>query len=208
MRKNRFLLSALCLLFAFNGYANPQDWSDYRPGELYAGYIIKTDGTKIEGYIEAQRRGASPGNLSFNSNQSRVIFYTHPEDENSKVIYSPTDLKEYKIADKVYRSMNYSGGLSSRPVRFLLLVKDGRIAQYMWYEHDNDEWEETVVFRKGEETPISMKSFAIGFPKKMSELVADYQELADKVRNKERGYRILSVYSIIEEYNSWYTSQN
>ena len=208
MQKNKFLLLALCLLFALNMNANPQDWSGYRTGELYAGYIIKNDGTRVEGYIEAQPRGANPGNLQLNSNQSRVIFYTDREDKKSKIIYKPADLTEYKIADKTYRSMHYSGGLSSKPLRFLLLVKDGRIAQYMWYENDNGEWEETVIFQKGQEAPVSIKSFALGFSKKMSELVSDNKELAEKVKNKEKGYGLLSLYDIIEKYNNSYTSEN
>ncbi|NLJ82354.1 MAG: hypothetical protein GX330_04430 [Bacteroidales bacterium] len=210
MKKIKFLLAIVCLLATTTVFS--QDWSGYRVGELYPGYIIKTDGTKIEGYIEGQSRGETPANLALKSNQTQVIFYSDPKNKKSKVIYKPTDLTEYKIAEKVYRSINYSGGLTAKPFRFILLAQDGRIAKYMYYENEGSitypDWKEKEVFQKGNEKPIEISSFAIGFSKKMSALVADNKELADKVANKEKGYGMLSIYEIIQEYNTWYAAQN
>jgi hypothetical protein len=210
MKKSKFILAIACLLTAMS--ISSQDWSGYRIGELYPGYIIKTDGTKIEGYLEGQPRGGTPANIALNSNQTRVVFYSDPKNKKSKIVYKPTDLKEYKIAEKLYRSINYSGGLSSKPFRFLLLVQDGGIAQYMWYENEGSllhpDWKEKVIFQKGKEKPIELSSLAIGFSKKVSDLVADHKELADKVSDKEKGYGMLSIYGIIKEYNTWYEAKN
>jgi len=210
MTKNKFFLAAACLLITMS--VSSQDWSGYRVGELYPGYIIKTDGTKIEGYLEAQPRGEGSESLIQNGNQTRVVFYSDPQNKKAKVTYKPTDLKEYKMAEKIYRSINYSGGLTSKPLRFVLLVQDGRIAQYMWYDNEGSysypNWKEKVIFQKGDEKPFEMSSFILGFTKKMSALVADYKELADKVTKKEKGYGMLATYDIIKEYNDWYASKN
>jgi hypothetical protein len=42
----------------------------------------------------------------------------------------------------------------------------------------------------------------------MSEYVEDYSELSQKIANKEKGYRLLDMYSIIEEYNNWYAANH
>ncbi|MDR1680088.1 MAG: hypothetical protein LBR81_10000 [Prevotellaceae bacterium] len=41
----------------------------------------------------------------------------------------------------------------------------------------------------------------------MSALVSDYPELAEKVIPKAKGYRMLDILSIINEYNEWYLQQ-
>lgn len=207
--------ATICLLMAINVFS--QDWSYdvYSVGRKYPGYIIKTDGTKTEGYIKAQARAGLEGVGS--SNQNSVEFYTDPENKKTKVVYKPEDLKEYKIAEKVYRSMNYSGGLTSKPVRFLLLVQDGAIARYSWYDHEGYEpgntipptphYVEKVIYQKGSEKPFEESSFLLGFSKKMSALVSDYPELATKVTNEEKGYKLLSIREIIAEYNAWYSKK-
>ncbi len=211
MRKNKFLLAvAACLLMTVGAYS--QDWSGYRVGELYPGYIIKTDGTKVEGYIEAQPRGETTGVYMNDGNQVKVIFYADPKNKKTKVTYKPDDLKEYKIAEKLYRSINYSGGLTSKPLRFVLLVEEGRIARYMWYNNNGSyvypQFEEKEILVKVGEKPIEASMLALGFTKKMSNLVADYKELADKITNKEKGYGFTSYDKIVKEYNSWYETQN
>lgn len=48
----------------------------------------------------------------------------------------------------------------------------------------------------------------LGFPKKMSEFVKDYPELAAKIANKEKGYGFLNINAVIREYNKWYLEKN
>ena len=207
LMKNIFFVSAFLLL---SMSIHAQDWAGYRVGVIYPGYIIKTDGTKIEGYLEAQDKATSADSPFGNSNQSRVVFFTDPKDKKSKVIYKPEDLTEYQIADKTYRSINYSGGLISKPLRFVLLVKDGEIAQYCWYEKEGNYpninvTEKEVFQKKGGKTFDG--TVLIGFAKKMSEIVSDYPELSQKIANHENGYSAANIYNIIEEYNKWALSQ-
>ncbi|MFH2096535.1 MAG: hypothetical protein ABIJ16_12565, partial [Bacteroidota bacterium] len=183
-----------------------QNWARdvYVVGKLYPGYIVKTDGEKVEGFIEAQQRGEVEGVSA--SNQTRVVFYTDQNNKKSKTVYKPDEVKEYLIADKFYKSMNYSGGLMAKPVRFVLRVKEGCISEYMWYNYNGKSgveyiWDGTSVYQKGDDKPIEQASIALNFAKKMSEYIADDEELSTKVANKEKGYGVTSIYDVVDEYN-------
>jgi hypothetical protein len=187
-----------------------QDWSRaiYVQGKKYPGYIVKSNGDKIEGYIKAQNKGSVAG--TGHCNQTKVIFFSDPEDKKSKVVYKPADLKGYMIADKYYKTMNYSGGLLAKPIRFVLLVDEGQIARYVWYT-DNEkrikgvvQFDEQFVLQNGDNKPIEEGVLLLGFAKKVSELVSDNTELANKVKNKEKGFGAGSLDKIIAEYNEWY----
>lgn len=204
----------LLSLFLLAGViANGQDWSTdvYKYGELYPGTVVTEDGETHEGFIKYRNRYAM---------QNDVIFFKKKDDKKSKVKYKTGDLKEYKVADKVYHVIHYSGGLTAKPLKANLLVKDGCISQYVWYDrHENhatmqkrpDETDEEffarkypskVVFSKrNTQDAVSSDALAMKFAKRMSELVADNAELAAKVANKEKGYRMTKMYSIIDEYN-------
>lgn len=191
-----------------------QDWSStvYQYGHKYPGYIIKNNGEKVDGYIEAQQRGSIDAFL--NCNQNRVIFFTDPENKKTKVIYTPDDLKGYMIADKYYKSMHYSGGLVSKPMRFLLQVSDGHIAKYVWYTASEDrkpqeiKFNEQTVYQKGDEMPIELSTLFLNFAEKVSNLVSEDVELSKKVLNKEKGYGKINIENIIAEYNEWYKTNN
>lgn len=204
--KRRILLSAIFLMTVLS--INAQDWSYsvYSIGTKYPGYIIKTDGTKVEGYLEAQARAEYEGVGA--SNQTKVEFYADPKNKATKVVYRPEDLKEYKIADKVYKSIYYSGGLSSKSLRFVLLTQEGCIAKYLWYDFEMYDGRETkytskVIIQKADGKPFEQSMFLMGFSKKMGELVSDYPELSAKVIAKEKGYGAISIDAIIGEYNTW-----
>lgn len=191
-----------------------QDWSSdvYRSGELYPGYVIDASGTKTEGYIKYQNRYTM---------QNEVLFYADKDNKKSKVKYKTKDLSEYKVADKLYRCIHYSGGLMAKPVRANLVVKDGCITEYVWYNRaDNyaimqkgaNETEEefmarkypsVMVFKKkGDDDVRSLDQFALKFASKMSDYVSDNAELSKKIADKETGYRMLSIQPIIAEYNA------
>jgi hypothetical protein len=208
----RTLLSASLALLLTATHA--QDWSSdvYRMGELYPGYIVDATGKKTEGFIKYQNRYTM---------QNEVLFYTDKDDKKSKQDLKTKDLKEYKVADKLYHCINYSGGLVGSAVRANLLVQEGCITQYVWYnrvenwailqkgpaeseeEFMNRMYPSVMVFMKaGDEQPRSLDYFGLGFPKKMSEYVSDNAALAKKVADKEKGYGMLKVLDIISEYNA------
>ena len=208
----RILLSTV-LLIATTA-SNAQDWSSdvYRSGELYPGYIIDATGKRTEGFIKLQNRYTM---------QNEVLFYTDKDDKKSKQDLKTKDLKEYKVADKLYHCINYSGGLSGSAIRANLVVKEGCIVEYVWYNREENwalmqkgasETEEEfmarvypsvmVYMKPGDEKPRSLDYFGLKFADKMSEYVADNKDLAKKVADKEKGYGMLNIQPIIAEYNA------
>ena len=198
------------ILLFFSAYLFSQDWSGdvYQVGKVYPGYIIKTKGDTMQGYIEAQPRGSK--NDLGNSNQNRVIFYKDKDNKKSKVIYKPDSVKEYMVAEKVYKAIHYSGGLTSKPLSFVLRTKTGCISSFVWYNckqyylNTNDcDWQGVELLQKNNDKPVEQSSFALNFAKKMSDYVSDDADLAKKLLNKDKGYGALKMLDIIDEYNTW-----
>ena len=110
---------------------NAQDWTSdtYKYGQQYAGYIIDSKGKKIEGFIKYQNRYTM---------QNQVMFYGEKDNKKTKQKYSTSDLKEYMVGDKLYHCIHYSGGLMKKPIKANLLVEDGCIAEYRWYDRDDN----------------------------------------------------------------------
>jgi hypothetical protein len=176
-----------------------EDWSRYSSGTRYAGYLIYKDGKDtVKGWIQNQ------GPIE---NQERCIFYANQNDKKPVEKYNAENVKAYGFGDKHYHSMHYSGGLVSKPVRFLLLVKDGGISTNNWYETGKTP---TVVYTKLNDPatePHTQDYFMLKFASKMSEFVADNADLSKKIADKEKGYGVMKFFDIIDEYNKWYAAK-
>jgi hypothetical protein len=219
------LLALLCCtatsVLAQGGEVNSQvDWAPdvYQVGKKYPGYIIKLDGDTVSGYLEALQRTATGGIGS--SNQTRAFFYLNESDRKPVEKYKPDEIKGYLIADRLYESINYSGGLFNKP-NFNLVIKDGAIRQYEWYstndgfmtmqKQSGESWQEfndrryatKLIIAKTPEDPIEYSLLGLSFAKKMPPLVSDHKEMAEKISNKEKGYTWLNFFEVIDEYNAW-----
>ncbi len=211
--KLKTLVFSAFMLTTFIMMAQTPDWSTdvYKYGTLYPGYIIDADGKKTEGFIKYRNRY---------SLQNNILFYTDKNDKKSKTKYKGEDLTEYKVADKLYHVIHYSGGLLKKPLRGNLVVKEGCITEYIWYDREdnyssmrkksgetdeefmNRVYPPTQVFLKdGEDEVRKPAQFLVKFSEKMSEWVGDNLDLAGKVAAKEKGYKMLNILQIIEEYN-------
>ena len=203
------LLLPLILLSAFISFSQEWDPSVYKYGEQYPGYVIDSKGKKIEGYIKYTNRYDL---------QNNVIFYTEKGNKKTKEKYKSKDLKGYKMADKVYDCINYSGGLMKKPIRGNLVLEEGCITKYVWYSNETSvvrknpgESYEDYMIRKYPSTAVyknqnsgeikNMQAFGLGFAKKMSAFIKDNKELAAKVKGKKKGYRMLAIEAIMNEYN-------
>ena len=203
------LLLAFFAFIAIN--VSAQDWSNdvYKQGDIYPGYMIDKDGKKTEGFIKMQNRYAM---------QSTVLFYTDKNDRKSKLKIKSETLSEYSVAEKTWRCINYSGGLSKKTIKGNLLIEDGCISTYAFYTYEsgvntrlegetaemfaNRKYPKSIVRHKvGDEIPVTDDYFLLGFVKRMSEYVASNEELAAKVANKEKGYKMLNMDAIMDEYN-------
>ncbi len=201
-----FMLSSFIML--------AQDWSSdvYKMGELYPGYIIDTEGKKTEGYIKYDTRYDM---------QNDILFYTDKDDKKSKLKYDTEDLTEYMVADKLYHCIHFSGGLLEKPIHGNLVVKADCITEYVWYdretnymsmvrlagESDEDFYKRmypprTVYKKKGDDEVKTVESFALKFTEKMSNWISDDAALSEKVSSKEKGYGMLNILKIIDEYNA------
>jgi hypothetical protein len=199
------------------------DWAPdvYRVGKKYPGYIIKLDGDTVRGFLKADNRCATAGVGS--SNQNTAEFYLNEADKKPVDKYKPDEIKGYMIADKVYESIAYSGGLMKKP-NFNLVVKEGKIRLYEWYStvdnymslqrQSGETWQEfdaraydvkLIVAKDGQE-PIEYGMLGMQFAKKMPDIISDNPDMAKKVADKEQGYKFINMFEVIDEYNKWAAS--
>jgi len=209
-------LTLVFLFVALAALSFGQDWSGktYKYHEIYPGYIIQENGDTLKGYVEHNDRI---------QNQNTCIFYSDASKKDKKK-FKADDIKGYGVADKEYRSVNFSGGLIKKPVRFLLIEKAGRLTEFFWYSRDEGfivqvrkgnetdaEYDERVskseiVWHKEGEDPVQYTALVLGFAKRMSKLLADHPELSKKIADKEKGYGLLNMPAIASEYNSWWVA--
>lgn len=223
------LLSAVTLVlsattFAQETIASSADWDPkvYQVGKKYPGYVITNEGDTVNGFIKAQMRCAIAG--VGNSNQNEVEFFTHEEDKKATVKYKPDDIKGYKIADKVYESISYSGGLMKKS-NFNLVITDGAIRVYEWYstkegfsminqqsgeswkDYDARRFDTKTIIAKDPSAPMEHSTLGLSWAKKMPDLISDNADMAKKVANKESGYKFINMFEVIDEYNKWAAEQ-
>lgn len=186
---------------------NAKAEDELKYGYKYPGYVIMNSNDTIYGYIK------------FNDvvkNQKKCEFYQNEMDKKPTKVYTTKELKGYLVSNTLYKTINYSGGLLSKPLRFLKVSIDGELTMFVFYEEGtvpyNTARKETMVYYKWHDKnfpkPITNDKFGFSFANKVSEYVADNKELSNKVKNKEKGYRLINLYEIIDEYNTWYAANN
>ncbi len=191
-----------------------QNWStdNYKYGELYEGYIVDSKGQRFDGYIKYRNRMIM---------QEEVIFYRELNNPSVKKKYETADLKEFKVADKHYHVIPYSGSKVKFEMRANLVVSDeGCFKKYVWYtpasgyktmkklpgesseDFGNRKFPPTAVYYKeGATYGITDETFEDNFPKLMAAYINDNKELSKKVKQKQQGYGMNDLLNIIAEYN-------
>jgi hypothetical protein len=196
--KNKLIVFAFLLAFLFE--SNAQD----HLGRLHPGYVINNNQEFLNGFILMENKI---------DNQSRVKFYTEDNIRTKPVTYKPEDIAGYKVADRIYDAIPF-GDIRANKLNFVLRVGDGEIKTYLWYHNEKnvhkviheDKLESYMVLRKGDEKPVNIAKFIL-FAKNMSEYVKDHSDLSERIVKKEKGYGLLNLDKIIEEYNEWYSTQ-
>ena len=179
----------LCLfLIVFLGtHINAQE--KYELFEFYEGYIITKTGKKQPGYIKY---------LDERDRYEKVIF--KKKHKSKKQRFKAKDIAGYKVADVVYHAVQYED-IPFKSNRFLVLEKKGCLSLYSYRKFNNGAWEtEKILMNK--DAAVTSKKFVLGFAKKMAEMIENDEELASKVRNKEKGYSLFNMEAIIDEYNN------
>ncbi|HEV7781864.1 MAG TPA: hypothetical protein VGO58_11405 [Chitinophagaceae bacterium] len=202
--KRTGIVVILCLaLSVVNAQRYEPDWSGkvYQVGRIYPGYYVTNTKDTVNGYfMHDDRKG----------NQKKCRFYTNEMDKKPSQEFKPEDIKSYKVGDKLYRTLNYSGGLLNKPLRFLLVTNDGGITEFVFYSEDGAQ-EAQGIFHKPQDPlhndPITYAYFGLSFAKKLSDYISDYPALSQKVANKDKGYGLLNLLAIIDEYNVWFAAK-
>ncbi|WP_299225154.1 hypothetical protein [uncultured Psychroserpens sp.] len=210
----KHLVIVLVLLITGVSYAQIDDnWED--ASEKLPGYIITNKGEKIEGYLKRFLKIKS---------QRKVKFFKTLDDKPQ--VFDAKDLEAYQIANDYYESHPYEG-LSGKTKVFLLRTVEGKIDLFEYYIRvEDDKGREMTLSKKGntevsldfDGTKIQTEILAVkdgkdylkfasskvmfSFKNVMSKYVSDFPELAKKIKNKEKGYRILGVLKIVNEYNA------
>ena len=203
---------SLILLIALNFQLSAQDWSTdvYQYEELYPGYVIKSDGEKIDGFIKFRNRMAM---------QDAIVFYMDKDNPRTKETYRPEELLEYEVAGKHYDCIKYSGSALNNDTKALLLVKKGCITEYAWYQRSDQynklvkgdgESEEdfaerkypiTTVYHQEEQIPVDLEYFKSDYPKKMSQYLSNNKELSSRVKKEKSEFSEFKAKALIAEYN-------
>lgn len=196
-----------------SSFADEWDADDYKQGKLYEGYVISLGGDTTHGYIKALRYFGSSNETT---NQTMCYFYENEDDAEPFMTYKPATIKGYKMGDKLYHSIPYSGGLISKFNNFCLVRIEGAISTFSYFYYDDGSSgdpnakagiKESNLLRKGDDKVLGLSSFAFGFKKKGAELVKEHKDLAKKIANKEKGYKMFNIDAIIEEYNTFIAAQ-
>jgi hypothetical protein len=202
--KRTGIVAIMCLAFSLvHAQRYEPDWSGnvYMVGRIYPGFYVTNANDTVYGYfMHDDRKG----------NQKKCRYYKNEMDKKPTSEFKPEDIKSYKVGDKLYRTLNYSGGLLNKPLRFLLVTNDGGITEFVFYSEDAAQ-EAQGIFHKPKDPshsdPITYAYFGLSFAKKLSDYISDYPALSQKVANKDKGYGLLNLLAIIDEYNAWFAAK-
>lgn len=162
---------------------------DYKISQYYEGYIIKTDGTKERGYI------------LYDDESVRYEKVTFKKDlKGKKERFKPKDIAGYKVADQVFHTVQFQD-IPFKNTKFLVLEKEGCLNQYSYRTYSDGAWS-TAMILKNDDKAINTQNFIMGYAEKMAEMVKDDKELAAKIKGKEKGYSLLNIEAIVDEYNA------
>jgi hypothetical protein len=179
----------------------------FNVGRKYAGYYVTLKGDTVKGFLRYGNNYEA---------QKKCNYYLNENDNEGAQSFKPEDIASYFVGDRLYRSIHYSGGLMEKPLRFNLCEKDGEIAQYTFYDEDgarntDGSPKTTTLFLKAHDPantkPVTVADLGIGYAKKMSAFIADDEELAKKVADKEKGYGMTKMFDVIDEYNTRYAAR-
>ena len=203
---------SLILLITLNFQVSAQDWSSdkYKYEELYPGFVIKSDGEKITGFIKFRNRMAM---------QDAIVFYMDKDNPRTKETYSPEALLEYEVAEKHYDCIKYSGSALNNDTKAVLLVKKGCISEYAFYERSNQynklikgagesdeafaerKYPITNVYHQEGQIPVDIEYFKDDYAKKMSQYLSNNKELSSRVKKEKAEFSEFKAKALIDEYN-------
>ena len=219
--KRIYLYFVFLALISYTSAISAQKLKDnLKRGSFHPGYVITLSGDTVKGFLL---------NTNLWLNQRMTFLYTDTNNRETRVRYTPKDLKAYKVGPRFYESFHRMFTNSTHADNFLLRKVDGPIRYYVWY-YDEDRskiavwdklslsdiakailleedelWTDEFAMKKGDKELFEFGlKFLMKFSKNMADYVSDYPELAQKIANKQEGYKNINIEDIIKEYNGWY----
>jgi hypothetical protein len=202
------LLTVLLAFIMLSTYAQTINFNSADLGKNFKGFLVTDKHDTIKGsffvYLQFVMQNScmmsdANGKTLFGNTWDNTIYY---ELENGLKWYSTKFTTLIPPADKK----------RTGAVCFLHVIESGPITLYDYNFYDKSKTPEVNIVKTYMQLPdkevIDFASFVLGFPKKMSENVKDYPELATKIANKEKGYGFLNINTIVKEYNTWYLGKN
>src|SRR5690606_33780871 len=173
----KYFLILITASICISGQAQEQK---YRPFEFYEGYIITNDGTQERGFIQY---------LDESDRYEKIVFKKDLKGKKEKFKFG--GIQGYKVADTEFKAVEYDD-VMFKGRKFLIVDEINCISTYHYRQYDEmDKAWETITIFENDEGAINYQKFALSFAKTMAELVKSDPELAEKVRNKEKGYGLL-----------------
>jgi len=193
---NRFYVLLILIVTAgLQSHAQQQLTKSQLSYGVHPGTVTTLNREVLQGFII---------NVDETQNQNRCIFYTDYKDSQSKKVYKPSEILAYSIENDQYKSIPYSGniGFGKSDKHFVYVTQPGAITTFVYYTP-----QQQVLWQKGDEDPVSNASMMFSFKKSILKLVGDDTDLANKIESKEKGYGMLNLEQIINEYNTWATAK-
>ncbi len=196
---------------------------------LYPGYVITRTNDTLRGHLLLKNLVNNQDKVLFyrDPDDEKYTEKYKPKDLKAYKV-GPRYYESFKFKPPVTYSAN-----DARTYHFILKIIDGPFSLYRWYYEtveqsrarvkiDQDhplrshidlsfsekdlKHENYGLTPRGEFIDLGSLKMLTNFKKNMSKLVEDDPELAQKIRNKEKGYGYYDLEKIIHEYNAWYLS--
>jgi hypothetical protein len=196
--KNERILSLLVIMFLSLCVHAQSYYNQNLLGQWVDGYIITSTNETVKGKIAYQH---------FAANQTNITFSVDGTAAKSE-IFRPGDLLEYFMQETHWLSTkNTTIQAEDNEDLFVLMVRQGPVSLYEYYLEDAEAsggWKTISLIKKLDENYHIAGNMLLGFKKKMSKYVSDFEELSRKINDKEKGYKVLNMNKIIDEYNARY----
>ena len=194
---------------------------------LYPGYIITHNNDTIRGYLLLKNLVNNQDKVLFyNSPEDEKYTKKYKPKDIKAYKVGPRYYESFKFKPPVTYSAN-----DARTYHFILKIIDDPFSLYRWnyetvdqskarvkidqdhplsshvdlsFSEKNLKHENYGLTPQGEFIDLGSLKMLTNFKKNMSKLVQDDTELAQKIRNKEKGYGYYDLEKIIREYNDWY----
>lgn len=164
--------------------------------EWKTGYILLSTGDSVKGDIRVNLQKEL-------SNFSKVAIKIG---ETTKT-YKPEQVKEYAFESEKFVSRTVDG-----EVQFLKVIVEGPVNLYE-LQFEMQKGDEMVVdkdyyIEKTGNTTEPQKVKEGKFKKTVAEIMADDATLVAKVQADDKKYEIADIQNVVEEYNTWYSTNN